>query len=236
MKAIDKIKKLLALSQSSNENEAAAALAKAMEIAADEGIDMAEAEAAILNEDISTKMFSKPRLKIPKWELSLATGISEMFGCRAVTIGSYRPQSWRYAKQQGLEFAGYPSDLEICIYVYEYLKRQVKKLANEHMKTKRFRKRVRRENYKTDYLYGMVLRVILTAKKFYNRDHSNGTPGLVVKRGVMIDRWLKDLGAEDHDFSSKTKRQDAFHAGYSDGSKVGISHGVNAGKPMQIKQ
>jgi hypothetical protein len=84
LKAIDKIKKLLALSKSPNESEAAVALAKAMKIASSEGIDIDKANAAILNEDIEHENISKARLKIPKWEVLLGNGIAKLFGCRMI--------------------------------------------------------------------------------------------------------------------------------------------------------
>jgi hypothetical protein len=66
-----------------------------------------------------------------------------------------------------LQFVGYSSDLQICAYVHTYLKRQIVRLGNEHMKSKRFRKRSRLEAYKQDYLTGLAYGVTAKAYNFY---------------------------------------------------------------------
>ena len=131
-KAIDKIKKLLALSKSPNENEAAAALAKAIEICLEHDISIGDVEAIPQDETIEHKDICAMRQKTPAWEMSLSNGLARLFGCRVLMKG-YTSFGTKAAK---LQFVGYTSDVEICIYVYEYLKRQVSRLTTAHIKTK----------------------------------------------------------------------------------------------------
>lgn len=236
MKAIDKIKKLLALSKSPNENEAAAALSKAMEIAAAKGIDIKDAEAARENEEIGRRQAEKARMRVPYWQRHLGSSLAEIFGC--IMIDRITRKIFSSSKQIELQFVGFPSDLEIVEYVYAYLKRQVIRIANEHMKTKNFRKRARMEQYKADYLRGIVAGVVCNAKTFYRRDHGTEA-GLVPHRVAMIKRHLMDAGTTEVDIKSRTNRHDALMAGYGDSKKIGINHGVNGAKsgdsPRQIQ-
>ncbi len=224
-KAIDKIKKLLALSKSPNENEAAAALAKAIEICLEHDISIGDVEAIPQDETIEHKDICAMRQKTPAWEMSLSNGLARLFGCRVLMKG-YTSFGTKVSK---LQFIGYTSDVEICTYVYEYLKRQACQMAAEHIKTKIFRKAARKEEYRKCYLEGMVLSVLYKARQIYEKQHSDAqTPGLIVSRGALIEKYLNDRGGKDYNIKQNTKRKDALAAGWMDGKSVNLHRGCTA--------
>lgn len=77
---ITKIKKCLALSESANPHEAAAAMRQAQKLMAQHNIDMA---AVNRPEIIELGVSSRHSVSRPKrWELALVAGIAQTFGCR----------------------------------------------------------------------------------------------------------------------------------------------------------
>lgn len=115
--AISKIKKCLALSQSANEHEAAAALRQAQALMREHGIS----DTDVLVSDISecgadAGVSQRP----PQWMAHLALVVAHAFGCK--TLFSY---SWRFGGTW--KFIGALAAPEVAQYAYEVLLRQLKK-------------------------------------------------------------------------------------------------------------
>ena len=112
---LEKIEKLLKLSESPVESEAEAALLKARELMAKHKIDMQE-----LNLDkgpekivwLDTKVSYGGRRD--PWVENLATVIAKNMCCRFVRLTRYRKQTYR------LQFVGFESDAETCRRAFEY--------------------------------------------------------------------------------------------------------------------
>ncbi|MDD5697987.1 MAG: DUF2786 domain-containing protein [Victivallaceae bacterium] len=218
MKVIDRIKKLLALSNSPNENEAASALAKAMDLCSEHNLSLESVKAIPDGEAITHRDISGARTKTPKWEKLLAASLAKMFNC--VCLNS------RGIYKERLQVVGYSSDSEICAYVYDFLHNQIPKITREHMKTKHFRKSYRRDAYRKDFMRGVVLSVLAKARKTFNKTHQGESTGLIVRRLHLVNEYLKEFGAEDYELNFKDRRKDALYAGYSAGDKVDIRRGV----------
>lgn len=107
-----KIRKCLALSRSANENEAAAALAKARELMDANGID--DATLALADFDESNARASR-NLKPPRWESILASAV-----CRVLTVA-------QFINDLGdRTFVGRGPRAEIASYAFVVLYRQLK--------------------------------------------------------------------------------------------------------------
>lgn len=126
-KIIDKIKKCLALSASSNEHEAAAALRQAKKLMESHGISDLEMQAAEANEKRSRAgAVSSPAV----WETVLAGKIADAFACRLV-------HSYNWAKDCGeWVFVGTGAAPEVAEYAFKVLFRQAKSARAEHIKTR----------------------------------------------------------------------------------------------------
>lgn len=109
-----RIKKLLAMAQSTSENEARTALLKARELMAQNKLtysDLDEVRSSkvitVTTDHVATKMKDF-------WKCALADAIAEKYCCKAVMIRKHGTKSYT------VQFIGFEEDLEICQTVYEY--------------------------------------------------------------------------------------------------------------------
>jgi len=127
----EKIKKLLALSESPNENEAKAALLKARQFMAEHKIleyelnDTRKQEVRKVITDITFTTRKNP------WMLNLSLIIGENYCCKSYVNKKY------HGKNMCVGFVGFEEDLEICIAVFKYavdcILSQIKVLKKENM-------------------------------------------------------------------------------------------------------
>lgn len=110
----EKIRKLLALAESPNENEAKLALLKARQLMAE--YKLSEAEVKDLSKQevqkVVTDIFCSSR-KNP-WILPLSEVISENYCCKAFS----RKEKYKQIRQVG--FIGFRDDVEVCIAIFKY--------------------------------------------------------------------------------------------------------------------
>ena len=125
-KIIDKIKKCLALSASSNEHEAAAALRQARMLMEAHGVSDLDMQAAEASE---THARAGAIRNPANWEARLAGKIGAAFGCRVLFVGdgSHRGE-W--------VFIGPGAAPEVAQYAFKVLFRQAKAARAEHIKTR----------------------------------------------------------------------------------------------------
>lgn len=110
----EKIKKLLALSESPNENEARAALLKARQLMAEHKI--LESELNDVRKQDVKKVITEISFTTRKnpWILDLSKIIGGNYCC-----GFYANRKY-HGKSMNVGFVGFEADLEICIAVFEY--------------------------------------------------------------------------------------------------------------------
>lgn len=124
-KALDKIKKCLALSKSSNEHEAAQALKQAqalMEKYEVNAVDIALSEVSEQGAD------RRMAVKLAEWQWAVANMISEVFGCKC------------YQQGDAMVFYGLGNRAEIASYAFDVVYRQISAARREFLKTCRARK------------------------------------------------------------------------------------------------
>lgn len=113
----EKIKKLLALGQSTNENEARSALLKAKELMAKHKMDESEFEdvkkAELVHKTLDSVQWTTDSGKI--WMVDLCKVIAENYLC--ATAWSTR----RGTRTHVLEITGFEDDVELCAQVTEYI-------------------------------------------------------------------------------------------------------------------
>lgn len=119
-KVIDKIEKLLALSSSSNENEARAAMMKAQELMAKYEIKRQQLKGREQEErcvvNVSSGSFRD------EWIHMVSGVIAENFRCRRLSVSR-----WGSGGAFRIRFYGYEEDAEICINIFEYAVKVVRK-------------------------------------------------------------------------------------------------------------
>lgn len=124
-RAIDKIKKCLALSASSNEHEAASALRQAKKLMEQFGVSDLDVQAA----EASEKRSRAGAIKSPaNWETCLASKIADAFGCRIIFCHDWKKDCGEWV------FIGTGAAPEVAEYAFKVLFRQAKAARAEHIK------------------------------------------------------------------------------------------------------
>lgn len=146
----EKIKKLLALSESSNEHEAKAALLKAKQLMMEHKIsesDLADKSNAELKKLASSITFGARR---DPWVRILANVLADNYMCRFVGT--------RYSGMQttNVEFWGFEDDTEICLKVFEYSVDCIRSECNRIKKENASRSAQERNALCTGYAIGFI--------------------------------------------------------------------------------
>lgn len=117
-KIIDKIEKLLALSESDNESEAKSAMLKAQELMAKHKIDKGQLEGREQEEKPVIYLSAGPFRE--EWTSMVSGVIADNFRCHSVEVhkksGVFR-----------IHFYGYEEDAEICLNIFNYAVKVVRK-------------------------------------------------------------------------------------------------------------
>lgn len=121
---IDKIKKCLALSASSNEHEAEAALRQARKLMDTYGISDLDVEAAAASE---RRAKAGARCRPSNWETCLASKIADTFGCQLIFAGGMGGE-WA--------FIGCAAAPEISEYAFKVLYRQALRARDAHIEVR----------------------------------------------------------------------------------------------------
>ncbi|SHH56763.1 DUF2786 domain-containing protein [Sporanaerobacter acetigenes] len=207
---IIKIKKLLALSESSNEYEAKVAMLKAQELLAKHKLSLKEIEE---HEDINV-MEGKTNITFRqgKWKGKLADLIAENFGCYHY-YGTNRTHT--------IIFMGKDEDVTVCKMVLEYAVDSINSVVN------RLRYQYRKEGYSTkglenDYALGFIEGLEYA---FEEQKQENQEWGLVLARDKeVVEAYEKKefIGS----INTNTNFQgfnEAYFKGVEDGEKFSIS-------------
>jgi hypothetical protein len=214
---IEKIRKLLALANSTNEHEAALAAAHAQRLLSEHNLAMA---------DIDTKQAPQTADKIettvartlPKWVRNLSAGVCSAFDCQAI----------HHPSQGRMTFIGVGADVQIASYTFAYLDKTVRRLCSGFMKhhvNDNLPAR-NRELMRQSYYLGAVstINTQLAQQKF----QTPITPGALVpiKQG-LIKKAMSELGPirTVHGRRSYINTH-AYSKGQEDGRNITIHKGV----------
>lgn len=222
---IEKIKKLLALANSSNEHEAALAAGHAQRLLSEHNLAMADIEAAH-KPDKADKVETAVSKSLPKWLRHLSAGVSTAFDCQAV----HHPATGR------LTFIGVGADVQIAAYTFTYLDRTVRKLCATYMKghVASTTANRHRELMRQSYYLGAVSTI--TARLREQKVQTPVTTGaLVVVKEGLIRQAMNEIGNLRTMHSRRSYiNTDAYNRGQTDGGQVGIHHGISGTSSRQI--
>jgi hypothetical protein len=219
-----KIKKLLALSNSPNANEAALALEMAQKLMAEYGVKRNEiGEFEIAKESIDGNGGARP----PQYEVYLAGKIAAAFGCRiAYGVVRHIPKSfygnYDYDPKYGHTFVGLEHRVKIASFIADVLLRKLKKARNEYMK-KLNRVRIRTNKIKRADVFclGWAFTVVSKLHEFTNTPDEQSA----------VDNYVADLEWGD-DLKAISRREikqsgiNDFSNGRLEAKDVQIRHGV----------
>lgn len=213
-KIIDKIKKCLALSASSNEHEAEAALRQARKLMEMHGVSELDVQAAEA-EERRTKAGADRHPA--NWETALASKIGDAFGCRVIFASSWKGGEWCYI--------GCGASPEVAQYAFDVLLRQARRARAEHIKTRLNRCKTATKTRRADlFNEGWVRSVVSTITAFAGGEQQD----------VAIDAYvgkhyptLRDLKARNRN-DGRTLR-DHEYDDYAAGGRAGRDAQLNRG-------
>lgn len=213
-KIIDKIQKLLALSESSNEYEAQASMLKAQQLLAKHKLTLRQVEEfKEYSSDIQERK-TKITFTKAKWKANLAGLIADNFGCYCFL---------RTRNTNTITFFGREEDVIVCNIVLEYaidcINSAVKKLRYKYL-----RNRYSTKGLENDYAMGFISGL---EKKFEEQRKSNEEWGLIlIKDSQVIQAYEEKTnqfkGTVNTRISFKGYR-DVFGKGFKDGGEFSIS-------------
>lgn len=215
--AIEKIKKCLALSASSNEHEAEIALRQAQALMAKHGIDEAEMLAAGVSETYA----KAGALRQPaNWETRLAGRVADAFGCSIVFKGGMFESRWA--------FIGVGVSPEIATYAFEVLIRQLKRQRAAHIKTALKRCKTTTKTRRADlFCEGWVQSVAGKINKFAGSEEQNAQ---IEAYMLLTYPSLVDMKTRNRNKNPNLSNRDFndFAAGSKLGKNAELNRGVNA--------
>ena len=221
----EKIEKLLNLSMSDNEHEAALALERALKLMNEHNITKDE----IYKQNFISKTFEINYLRVPDWLTKIYTYMSEISGC-VFTWTNGRGYLDKKAKGR---FTGRERDVENAIYLSEFLKREVDR------KTKKYKAEIDEvytEKYKRILLKSYKIGIIDTvSKKLFARqnqfftEQTAGTDLVCMDRETRINESMSFL---EELLGNKVKD----HKSQAQYEKQGLRDGINAGKEIELNQ
>lgn len=215
---IDKIKKLLALANSSNEHEAALAASHAQRLLSEHNLAIADIEGAN-KPDKADKIETSVAKTLPKWLRHLSGGVSYAFDCQAI----HHPTTGK------MTFIGISADVQVAAYTFIYLDRTLRTLCSSYMKqnittviTNRHRELMRQS-----YFLGAVSTINKRLKEQKVQTPITTGALVLVKEG-LIRQAMSEIGNIRTMHSRRSYiNTDAYSRGQADGGEVGISQGIS---------
>jgi hypothetical protein len=221
-----KIRKCMALSASSNEHEAAAALRQARKLMEAHGLTDDDVLAAEAGEDAARAGADQTPAN---WEAYLAGHTAQVFGCRCI----FRPGT--YVRDFGLGhrgawlFVGTGANFEVSRYCFEVLLRQVKRARAEHIKTALKRCKTATKTRRADlFCEGWVASAVgkVDALALGEREQAALAAYMAQHHGRVTQLDVRDRNAGKASLSDRDYRD--YAAGRRQGAAARLERGVGS--------
>lgn len=232
-KMLDKVRKLLALATSSNENEAAIAAEKAQALLAEYNISMAEVGNIHQDNDDDIIIDEMDKIRMKPWRRPLAQAVAQMYFCSYFYVN--------YGKKDKHSFVGTEANTTVTKMMFKYLVDTIETLAVQYAErdvpTISERGRYRR-SFRTSCTLRLCSRIRQRIEEA-KRGEIKGETGRALVLASMYDQWAlktrqhleSTLGAP-RVVRSVMRPSDAAgtRAGYEAGDKIGLDQQMNGTK------
>lgn len=248
---LDKVRKLLALSTSSNEHEAALAAAKAQELVLKYNLDLSMLGKGRVDEKEETVLHDYQTLEEvldsrTEWTARLAFAVAKGNLCDLVITGY----------NSGFCWIGKKSNIEIAQYIYSFFKFELERIATEKwlqvLELKKLQKSnptyqiislslqgISESKWKVSFYLGAVkgIREKMEGEKKQLLLNSPNLSALVVYNDNAVDKYKNTMFPNLTSMRSTTNiYQQAFNSGHNAGKNLSSNRGVNAGGTYATKQ
>lgn len=217
-RVLDKIRKLLALAESPNRNEAEAAAAAAQRLLLKHNLDrVADANAR----GYAVRHLGAPTGRVSEADNRLGTILEGHFFVDVIWISIYRPREGK--RGSVLEICGTPSNLEIAEYVHAFLRSTADRLWREHQRAEGIRSNRDRQRFVAGVMAGF-------AKKLASEKVAAQRAGLVWVGDADLERFFRRRHPRIRRSSyGGGERGEAFARGHAAGSTIQLHRGVAGG-------
>jgi hypothetical protein len=237
---LQRIKKLLSLAESSNENEAAAAASKAQELMFKHNLEVSDVAGIDLKPDekVDEHNFDLDagESKLANWRSWLFSAVAETSLCQPYISRSSRGYGKR-GKLYG-RVIGRKSDVEVAQYTYSWLTNELERLSKQYMANQIYWDQYDSRKMRRSWLEGAAIGVSRKLRNDFNarKVETEQSTALVVVRDKEIQDWMDDhglkLGSRQSTVSSQDRR--AYAAGFQTGSNLSMTRGVSGGSTPRI--
>lgn len=223
-KILDKIKKCLALSASSNEHEAEAALRQARKLMEVHGITDLDVQAAQAEE---RRAKAGAKSSPSNWESMLAVKVGDAFACHVIFSHGWRAGEWC--------FIGCGAAPEVANYAFSVLHRQAKRAREEHIKTKLKRCKTATKTRRADlFSEGWVRSVVGAISAFAGTEQQTTAINAYLTQNHPSLGTLKTRDRNDG-WKLRDHEYDDFAAGSRSGRDAQLNRGVGgAGQQLAL--
>lgn len=239
-KVMEKIEKLLRLSESPNEAEAAAATAKARQLLVEYNLSLEEvtARGEKVNREVTEEVVNAINSVMQNWEVDLAGVISRSFFSKVILSGKSK-----------FFFVGEAHDIEVTIFTFNQLRIRLQEMAykatqerNEEFKrlhgiSPRYLTGANHpKTWRTSWLNGAVHGIYAKLTRERQTDSSQVT-SIVVHKDEQIARFVQETHGrlESRASSRSTGNTSAYSRGYSTGSSMDIHAGLTGAQAPQLR-
>lgn len=226
---VSKVRKLLALSQSSNEHEAALAAARAQDLLFRYNLEMSTVEGIEHKQPYDRHQLDLGTGKALEWKRDLIWCLCRYNFCKAV--------SWSGTK--AMSIIGQRHNYEAVIGLYEYLTSAFARMVERAFTEYRLAGGTDHHmSYKTSWLAGAVLGVNaqLREQRKANESESAASSALVVTTEAELEAAAEAaFGKTTKHQGSKSKSAAGMMAGYAAGKTIGLHKQVNDGSAKGAK-
>ena len=213
---LEQIARLLALAESSNVNEAQAAMSAAQRLMLKYNLDVAKARAA---RSYGFRHLGKPSGRVSESERIVSGILAKHFFVEAIWVPVYLPLEGRRASV--LEICGTHANLEMAAYVHAFLHHTAEQLWEAHKRARDLRLNRDRRTFHSGVMLGF-LEKLNTARK-QERD-----PGLVWVRDADLDGYYRTRHPHVHNVRhAGTQRTEAHLHGREAGRQIVLHRPLN---------
>ena len=215
---LDKIKKLMALANSSNPHEAANALRKAQLLMQE--YQLSESDVALSDIVEHSATLANTSKTQPQWSMNLMGMIQQTFG----VTGYFNPGLRRCF------FVGYQDRAEIAAYCYTVLARQLKAARREYQASLNKRLKPKTKTARADlFCEGWVSGVYQQVRDLVPSENEQA---LVAQ--FMSQKHSRLTPAKVREANATARDQDAGHVGFIAGTQVKLNAGVNGQEAVKL--
>lgn len=224
-KVIERLKKLFALGQSSNQHEAELAMAKANEIMTEYQISATDIDLEDDGEVVKEEMELEGG-KHSTWLATLANSCARLYDARAY----YAPR--RYGSGLLLRFYGTPADIMAAKMTFNHLRASWESIVRMDMPRLVDKKAFKRA-HGMGFTQAIGVRVAQLVEARKAKVVSVTGRDLVLVKGAALDDFMSGVKIGKRN-TANPRDANGYHAGHAAGSSIALSGAIEEEKPLLL--